>query len=548
MIKRRNSLLVTASAIAALTLAACGGGAGGGEAEGDMPTLNRGISAKVDTLDPHQSSAQWENIIIGDMIIGLTTHAEDGLPINGMAESWTTSDDGLVWTFTLGDHVWSDGVPVTAYDFEFAFRRIQDPELASQYSSLLYLIKGAKEINLGEAEPETLGVRAIDAKTLEIELVGPAPYLPGLLTHYTTYPVPKHVVEEHGETWIDPDNIVTNGPYKLVYWQPGQPLVSEHNPTGFGADDVCFKRIVYHEIETPSTYEAMLEAGTMDINNAFDLNRRAEIEKRFPGWTKTTPALITTYWSFNQTTEPFDDVRVRKAIAMTIDREFITEKVLPGYVPAYALVPPGMDNYDVPRPKASWADWPMEQRLEEARSLLTEAGYGPDNPLQFDFIYRSTGGNDKPPPVALENWKEIADWVNPTVEKQDTKALYARLRTRDFIMSDAAWAADYDDPQNFLYLLDSATGQQNYGFYNNPEYDRLLAEASKELDLKKRAELLAEAETIMLEEVPVAPMWFQVTQNMVNPEITGYTDNAVDQHRSRFMCKPGLSPVGSSAE
>ena len=491
MITRRNSLWVTASALAALTLAACGGGNSGDEKPGDVPTLNRGISAKVDTLDPHRSSAQWENIIIGDMIIGLTTHGEDGLPVNGMAESWTVSDDGTVWTFTLGDHLWSDGKPVTAYDFEFAMRRIQDPELASQYSSLLYLIKGAKEVNLGEAAPETLGVRAIDDKTLEIELVGPAPYLPGLLTHYTTYPVPKHVVEEHGENWIDPDHIVTNGPYKLVYWQPGQPIVSEHNPTGFGADDVCFQRIVYHEIETASTYEAMLEAGTMDINNNFDLNRRAEIEKRFPGWTKTTPALITTYWSFNLTTEPFNDVRVRKAIGMTIDREFITEKVLPGYIPAYALVPPGMANYEVPRPQAYWAEWPMEQRLEEARTLLTEAGYGPDNPLEFDFIYRSTGGNDKPPPVALENWKAIASWVNPAVEKQDTKALYARLRTTDFIMSDAAWAADYDDPQNFLYLLDSATGQQNYGNYSNPEYDRLLAEASLELDLKKRAELLA---------------------------------------------------------
>jgi len=546
MIMKRKSLWATATAMAALTLAACGGG--GGNSDGDVPTLNRGISAKVDTLDPHRSSAQWENIIIGDMIIGLTTHAEDGTPVNGMADSWTVSEDGTVWTFKLGDHVWSDGMPVTAYDFEYAFRRIQDPELASQYSSLLYLIKNAREVNFGEAEPESLGVRAIDDKTLEIELVGPAPYLPGLLTHYTTYPVPKHVVEEHGVDWIKPENIVTNGPYKLVFWQTGQPIVSEHNPTGFAADEVCFERIVYHEIETASTYEAMLEAGTMDINNNFDLNRRDEIEKRFPGWTKTTPALITTYWSFNQLEKPFDDVRVRKAIAMTLDREFITDKVLPGYVPAYALVPPGMDNYDVPRPQAAWADWPMEQRLEEARTLLTEAGYGPENPLEFDFIYRSTSGNDKPPPVALENWKKIADWVNPTVEKQDTKALYARLRTKDFIMSDAAWAADYDDPQNFLYLLDSATGQQNYGSYNNPEYDRLLAEASKELDLKKRADLLAAAETIMLEEMPVAPMWFQVTINMLNPELTGYTDNAVDQHRSRFMCKPGLSPVGSAEE
>lgn len=543
MIDRRKIWGAGASAIMAATLVACGGGGGD---TADMPTLNRGISAKVDTLDPHRSSAQWENIIIGDMIIGLTTHDKDGTPINGMADSWEVSEDGTVWTFKLGDYVWSDGVPVTAHDFVYAMRRIQDPALASQYSSLLYLIEGAEAINMGEAEPETLGVRAIDDKTLEIKLVGPAPYLPGLLTHYTTYPVPKHVVEEHGERWIQADNIVTNGPYKLVYWEPGRPLVSEHNPTGFGADNVCFTRIIYHEIEVPSTYEAMLEAGTMDINNAFEGNRRDELEERFPGWTRTTPALITTYWAFNQTEPPFDDVRVRKALAMTLDREFLTDKVLtPGYVPAYALVPPGMQNYDVPRPQVSWKDWPMEQRIEEARSLLTEAGYGPDNPLVFEFIHRSTDDNRKPPPVARENWKKIGNWVDARISQQDTKALYARLRTKDFVMSDAAWAADYDDPQNFLYLLDSNTGQQNYGAYSNAEYDRLLAAASKELDLQKRAELLAEAEAIMLEEVPVTPMWFQVTKNMVNPEITGYEDNAVDQHRSRFMCKPGLSPVGA---
>ena len=174
MIKRRKTWLLTASAVMAFSLAACGGG-GGGEQPGDVPTLNRGISAKVDTLDPHRSSAQWENIIIGDMIIGLTTHAEDGSPVNGMAESWVVSEDGKTWTFTLGDYVWSDGVPVTAYDFEYAMRRIQDPELASQYSSLLYLIEGAQEVNEGKAGPETWGFAQLMTKRLRSNWLGLRP-------------------------------------------------------------------------------------------------------------------------------------------------------------------------------------------------------------------------------------------------------------------------------------------------------------------------------------------------------------------------------------
>ncbi|MBU1289212.1 MAG: peptide ABC transporter substrate-binding protein, partial [Alphaproteobacteria bacterium] len=260
-----SSTVVTAMMI---TLAACGGG-GGEKAADDVPTLRRGISAMVDTLDPHKSSAQWENIVIGDMMIGLMTHGQDGKPVKGMADSYETSEDGLVWTFRLGDYVWSDGTPVTAGNFVYALRRIQKPEIASQYASLLYVIKNAAKVNSGELPPEELGVRAIDDKTLEITLGYPAPYLPGLLTHYTTYPVPEHVVEQYGDAWIQPGNIVTNGPYKLVYWRTGDQLVSEKNPTGFGAADACFDRIVYYELEDPTAVENKIAVGEMDLNNAF---------------------------------------------------------------------------------------------------------------------------------------------------------------------------------------------------------------------------------------------------------------------------------------
>jgi oligopeptide transport system substrate-binding protein len=529
----------TLAAALALTLAACGGG--GEKAADDVPTLRRGISAKVDTLDPHKSSAQWENIVIGDMMIGLMTHDQEGKPVNGMAESYETSDDGLVWTFHLGDYVWSDGAPVTAGDFVYALRRIQNPTIASQYASLLFVIKNAAKVNAGELPPEELGVRAIDDKTLEITLAYPAPYILGLLSHYTTYPVPQHVVEQYGDAWIQPGNIVTNGPYKLVYWRTGDQLVSEKNPTGFGAADACFDRIVYYELEDATAVENKIAAGEMDINNGFDGARKAELEVKFPGWPRTSPALITTYWVFNSSKAPFTDVRVRKALSMALDREFITRNVLTsGYVPAYSMVPPGINNYDAPRPEVEWKDMPRAERLAEAKRLLEEAGYGPDKPFRFEFIHRSTDDNPKAAPVAQSNWAEIAPWVDPIIIKQDTKVLYARLQQSDFQTSDAAWVADFDDPINFLYLLESNTGQQNYGRYKNPEYDALLAQSNGELDLKKRAEIFADAEKIMLDDYPITPMWFQVTKNMVDPTLTGWSDNASDQHRSRFLCREGM--------
>lgn len=548
----KKQFLAGTLATAFIALAACGGG---NVEEEDVLTLRRGISAKVDTLDPHRSSAQWENIVIGDMIIGLMQHSADGEVIPGVAESWDTSADGLTWTFKLKQTVWSDGVPLTAEDFVYALRRIQSPAIASQYSSLLYNIKNAEAVNNYDPEngtglpPEELGVRAIDDYTLEITLEQPAPYLLGLLTHYTTYPVPKHVVEQYGESWIQPDNIQVNGPYKLVYWKTGDQLVTEKNPAFFDADTVCFDRVSYFELEDLAAVERRIEAGELDINNAFDGGRKAELDQRFPGWARTTPALLTTYWSFNSSEAPFDDIRVRRALAMALDREYLVNKVLtPGFIPAYAFVPPGIGNYETDRPEVSWKDLSREDRLAEAKRLLEEAGFGPDNPLSFEFKHRSTDDNPKAAPVAQANWNEIAPWVDAQILRQDTKVLYADLRQSNFEVADGGWVADYNDPLNYLYLLDSATGQQNYGNYANPEYDRLLEAASMERDLVKRAAIFAEAEKIMIEDTPITPMWFQVTKNLVDPTITGWGENAEDIHRSRWMCRAEYANAGAAIE
>lgn len=545
------SSLLLAFALVALTT--CGGTnsnsnsspSSEGKSEAEMLTLRRGISAKVDTLDPHKSSAQWENIIITDMFTGLMTYDMHAQPVYGMAESHTVDDTGTLWTFNLKqDAVWSDGTPVTASDYVYSFRRILAPETASQYASLLYLIKNAAPLNRGELAPDTLGVTALDTHTLQIDLEYPAPYFLGLLTHYSTFAVPPHVVEAFGDAWIQPDNIVVNGPYSLKYWRTGDQLVTEKNPLWKGTEALCYDRITYFELEDLTSVERRIQAGDLDINNAFDGARLEELEAKLPGWPRAFPSLITTYWTYNTTQPPFDDVRVRQALSMALDREFMVDNVLaPGYLPAYNFVPPGIANYEADRPQFAWKDVPRADRLVMAKTLLEDAGFGPDNPLEFEYIHRSTDDNPKVAPVAQQNWNEIADWVESTPIKQDTKVLYARLRAGDFEVSDAAWVADFDDPINFLYLLDSQTGQQNYGNFNSPEFDRLLLEASNQLDLKKRAALFAQAEGILLEEAAISPMWFQVTKNMVDPNIEGYADNAQDQHPSRYMCpKPVSAP------
>tara|TARA_X000000950_G_scaffold77706_1_gene97684 strand:+ start:75293 stop:76876 length:1584 start_codon:yes stop_codon:yes gene_type:complete len=525
--------LLKASLLAiTLTVAGCGGAS-----ETSPDTLRRGISANPDSVDPHKVSAQWENIIVGDMFTGLFTDGADATPVLGMAESYEISEDGLTWTFELRDANWSDGVPVTAYDFEYAFRRILTPATASQYASMLYLVKNAEDFYGGEVPAEELGIHALDDHTLVIELEYPAPYLPGILKHYVSFPVPRHAIEEFGDDWTDPENIVVNGPYRLAQFRTGDFLRSVVNPEWEGAEDLCFTEVIYYPYDDLDAIERYIQTGRLDINNSFDGQRTEELRERFPGWVRTAPALITTYYSFNTDLELFSDPNVRNALAMALDRDFMVNEILTaGYIPAYSMVPPGTANYDGGA-EVYWADMSLEERMVEARSLLEEAGYGPDNPLEFEYTYRSTDDNPRVAPAVQASWMEIADWVNPQILQKETQVQYSLLRQGDFQIGDGAWVADFNDPKNFLFLLQSNTGAMNYGRYDNPEFDALMDQADREQDLDVRADLLEQAEQMMLDDMPIIPMWYQVSKNLVDPTITGFEDNADDVHRSRYMCR-----------
>lgn len=529
---KRLSALIAA---AALALAACGDG---GPRTAPEDQLRRGIGASPDSIDPHQAEGSWANDVIGDMFIGLFTEDAGARPVPGVAESWTVSPDGLVWTFKLRPTQWSDGEPLTADDFVFGFRRLLNPETTGAvYASLQYVIKNARAVNGGEMPPEALGVRAIDDLTLEVTLEHPAPYLPGLFKHYTAYPLPRHVLERVGDDWTDPANLVVNGPFKLVEWRSGDFLRSVKNPLWEGSDELCFEEVVYFPRSDHDAMVRLAQTREIDMNNSFPSGQLAEVERKLPGWPRIGPTVSTTYIVANQQREPFTDARVRRALAMAMDREFITGDILKGgQIPAYGFVPPGMNNYPQGA-RFTWADTPREQRLAEARALLEQAGFGPDRPLTFEFIHRSTGDNPRIAPALQSNWTDIADWVRPQIRQVETQVLYNQLQQKDFEISDLGWVADFNDPYNFLYLLDSRTGPMNYGGYANPAYDALLDQSSMELDPVRRAELLRQAEQIILDDAAVLPLLVRVTQTLVSPQLTGYENNPEEIHRSRFLCR-----------
>ncbi|MDG1416992.1 MAG: peptide ABC transporter substrate-binding protein [Maricaulis sp.] len=525
-----TSILVSSSA---LVLSACGGG--GEPVDSDSIVLHRGNTAEPLTLDPHKASGTWENNIIGDMFVGLFTEDAQGSPIPGMAESWEVTPDGLTWTFTLRDANWSDGQPVTAQDFVNAWQRIADPATGAQYVSLLFPIRGVQAVNNG-GDPSELGVRAVDAQTLEVLLENPAPYLPGLLTHYTTFPIPTHIVEQYGDEWVRPANIEVNGPYKLMEWRTNNFVHVSRNEQFFDNANVCIDEVYFYPTTDSNAATRRVRNGELDINNEFPGNQMEFLRREIPAYVRLAPYMGTVYFSVNTENPQFEDAAVRNALGMSIDRDFIADQILrAGQLPAYSMVPPGIANY-AGGVSAEWADTPVEERRATARGILEAAGYGPGNPFNFEYTYRATGDNPRVAPVVQNDWASIADWVRPQLIQHDTQIHYDNLRAADFQVADGGWIADYNDPYNFLFLSESRSIPMNYPRYRNDDYDSLIVRANQELDMELRANMLAEAEQMMIDDMPIIPIVYYVSKSLVSPEVTGWEDNLVNIHRTRYMC------------
>lgn len=516
-------VVVLAIAVFAMTIS-------GALAAGTLRVASMGEPA---SLDPHKVSGTWENYIVGDMFVGLTTEDPTSKAVPGVAESWTVSEDGKTYTFKLRKSTWSDGTPLTANDFVFSLQRILLPETAAEYASLLYIIKGAEAINTGKAAADTLGVKAIDDYTLQVQLTGPAPYFLELLTHYTAYPVPKHVIDKVGKAWTKPENMVINGPFKLVEWLPNTHVKLTRNDKFYGNDSVVLDNVTFYTQEDRAAVQKRFRAGEIDVAMDFASDQIGWLRKNLPDETRIAPYMGCYYYPINSSVEPFTDKRVRQALSMAVNRKAIVEKVLKtGELAAYSFVPPGVAYYDNPA-EVEWKDMPYGERVKKAKELLKEAGFDANNPLEFTLRY-NTSENHKRIAVAVASmWKQIG--VKAELFNSEVKVHYADLKQGDFQVARAGWIADYNDAQNFLYLLEKRTGANNYGRYANPEYDKLMLEAEVTADLVKRGELMRKAESLAMDDQPVIPIYHYVSKNLVSKKVEGFVDNPKDIHRWRYV-------------
>ncbi|MFK7891838.1 MAG: peptide ABC transporter substrate-binding protein, partial [Granulosicoccus sp.] len=275
------------------------------------------------SLDPHKISGDWENRIVGDIFEGLVTEDAAAEPIPGQATDWTVSDDGLVYTFNLREGItWTDGEPVTASDFVFAFQRLMDPATAAQYAYLQYTIKNAEAINAGDmTDISALGVEALDDSTLQITLERPTPYFLGALTHYTAYPLPEHLVEEKGDEWVRIENIATNGAYRPIDWVPGSHVTTEKNPAFHDAENVAIEGAKFFILDDESAALKRYRAGEFDMLTEFPTDQFEWMQENLPDQAKVAPYAGLYYYVINNTKEPFDNPDVRKALSMSINRE-----------------------------------------------------------------------------------------------------------------------------------------------------------------------------------------------------------------------------------
>jgi oligopeptide transport system substrate-binding protein len=477
-----------------------------------------------ETLDPHKTSTTVESNILRNLFEGLVVQDPKGDVAPGVAETWSVSEDGMSYRFNLRANAkWSNGDPVTAGDFVFSLRRIEDPKVNSQYAEVLYPIKNAEEVNTGKVALTALGVTAADAKTVEIALKAPTPYFLQLLTHQTALPVNEKAVTRLGEEWLKPGKMVSNGAYMLDDVKPSSHIKIVKNPNYWNANRVSIDTVVFDPSEDRAAVLKRYRAGEFDIVDDLPNDQLGWLRQNLPKELHIHPYAGTYYYAFNTAKPPFNDLRVRQALAMALNREVLVDKItLAGELPAYGFVPDGTANYA--SQKVSWAKMSQADREAAAIKLMNEAGYGPRKPLNVQLAY-NTSENHKRIAVAIAAmWKKLG--INVELVNTELKVHYANLRQGEFEVGRAGWIADYNDAQNYLFLSQTSTKQQNYSKFSNPDYDRLMDQASVTGDRQQRALLLQQAEAILLKEMPVMPIYFYVSKDLVSTRVKGWEDNS----------------------
>ncbi|WP_434639740.1 peptide ABC transporter substrate-binding protein [Thermoanaerobacterium thermosaccharolyticum] len=511
-------LLMALSAV----LAGCGGSASNSASNSgnDKQVLNLNLIQEPPTLDPQKAKDVVSIDILTEVLDGLTRYDKDGKikPGSGLAKSWDISNDGLTYTFHLRDAKWSDGNPITAQDFEYAWKRALDPNTASQYAYQLFYIKGAEEYNSGKGSADQVAVKALDDKTLQVTLKAPTPQFLGLTSFVTYLPLEKSIYEKYGDkVGTDPDKLVYSGPFVISQWNHEQSITLKKNKDYWDSSSVKLQTVNFSMIKDNNTLVQNYDNNTLD-----SIFVPGDYIDKYKNSSEYSDKALATNWyvQFNTKSPVFKNADIRKAFTLAIDRKTFVEQVTKdGSIPAEAVVPPGVPGYNGDFRKEAGETYFKDNDVAQAKELLKKgmSELGISKLPTITLLGDDTDNAKKYDQALQQMWKQNLG-VNVQIQNVAFKVRLDMMDKGNYDMVFAGWGADYNDPLTFLDMWETNNGN-NTAFYSNPEYDKLIDEAKVNGDLKSRNDQLIQAEKILMNDMPIGPVYFQARPFVVKPYV-----------------------------
>ncbi|ERB63373.1 peptide ABC transporter substrate-binding protein (plasmid) [Vibrio coralliilyticus OCN008] len=499
-----------------------------------------GNGADVATLDPHKAQGVPEGRVLRDMFEGLVRIDGHGQVIPGVAQHWSHKKHTIYHFHLRHDAKWSNGDPVTASDFVYSFRRAVDPKTASAYAWYVSLahILNAEAIYRGKADPSTLGVSATDPHTLTITLDRPVPYFVEMLGHTTLLPVHQNTVTHYEQAWTKPEHMVSNGPFQIVNWTINEAINLTRNPYYWDNAHTRFDRVQYLSLEDATSEMFRFLTGEIDITSSIPVDQFERLTYERPDQIWVQPALCTEFYQFNTARAPFDDVRVRRALSLALDRELIAYKLLgQGRAPAYTFIPNYMSGYEEWTPP--YALMTQDERDQKAQALLADAGYDHAHPLTFTLLYNTSDDIKKVAVAAAAMWQSTLG-VRVKLENQEWKSYLSTMNQGEYDVARSAWCADYNEPSAMLAYLESDKlgGRQ----FADTHYDALVHQASLTQAADARREAYRLADAYLVETVPIIPIFYPVRAHLMAASLRGFGEDQAGPLSSQDLYRaPALS-------
>ncbi len=494
--------------------------------DGGKMILHSINGAEAATLDPTLREGSPGTSILGNIFEGLLrVDTSNGGYLPGVAEKWKVSPDGKTYTFFLRSNAkWTNGEAVTAQDFVYSYRRALDPKVASQNASLFFILENAPEVFKQEKTLESLGVKALDESTLELKLQNPAGYFFNLLTLVPFCPIPQETVEKYKDQWTKPENIVSNGPFKIVKRVLNDKTIAVKNPLYWGKDEVKLDQIIFYTTDDNNTKLRLFESNLADFHTRGIASSAYPQIKKHPEW-RGYPYLSVYYYLFNTQKEPLNNPKFRQAISLALDRKSLTDKVLQvGYIPAYSLIPPEVRSYE---PSAL-----LTEDVKEAKRLLAEAGYpDPTKVRKLTVLYNTNERHRQVAQVIAHRLKTVLG-LDIAIENAEWKTYLDRRRHGDYDIARAGWIGDFEDPSTFLDLVYTKSQYNDTG-WSNAQYDTLFESIHNMTDAKERLHIQQRAEKIIVENLPLLPIYFYIADVMVKPYVKNLYPRNQDDIKNR---------------